>query len=264
MMQATEWAKPSSTVQWGGCARAQALEPVGHVLERQVVDAHRRQLGLARQQHVLRGALGVDVGVALVVALLLDELVARAALAADVHERRLLAHVAREAGRVVAEARRVAHEEALRVLEQGLEGVGVLAPVVPGEDAAVRHHRAREAVAHEPVHEVDAVAHPLVGDAAREVLVEAELEVEAGIEGPVRLGHEPLAPVGVLLADLRDLLAPAPARAVVVPLDLDLAHLAEGAAPHELARRARVGLAAVLGADLDDALAARAPPRARP
>src|SRR5512136_2554171 len=92
----------------GRLARTQAVEPVGHVLGGAVVDSHRRRLGFAGKEEVLRLALPVDVGVALVGALLLDYLVAGAALAADVDQSGLLPHVAGETRGVVAEARRVA------------------------------------------------------------------------------------------------------------------------------------------------------------
>jgi len=46
----------------GRPARAQALEPVGDVLEGEVVDTHRRDSGAAGHLDVRRGALPVDVG----------------------------------------------------------------------------------------------------------------------------------------------------------------------------------------------------------
>ena len=168
---------------------------------------------------------------------------------------RLLAH---DPGEAVASRCRSSWSSSTRkrrVLDERLERVGVLAAVVPGEDAAVRHDRARRLIVHEEVHEIDAVAHPLVGDAARELPVEAELEVQLRIEGTVRLRHQPRLPVRVLLADLLHLGTAAPARAVVVPHDLVLAHVAEGAAAQDLARGQLVRLAAMLRADLDDEVA---------
>src|SRR4030095_7110140 len=158
-------------------------------------------------------ALGaIDRRVVLVVALLLDDLPARAALATDVHERRLLAHDPREAVTVVAEAGRVAGEER-RILHERLEGVWILPAVMPREHAAVCDDRARHLVRVE-MHEIDAVAHPLVGDAAREFAIQPELEVELRVERPERLGPQPRLPVGVGLANLLHLRAAAPARAV--------------------------------------------------
>ena len=153
--------------------------------------------------------------------LFLDHLPARTAFAADVDERRLLSH---DPGEAVASRCRSSWSSSTRndrVFDQRLERVGVLAAVVPGEDAAVRHDRAGRLIVHEEVHEIDAVAHPLVGDPARELLVQPELEVQLRVEGAVRLRHQPLLPVGVLLADLLHFRAAAPARAVVVPHDFD-------------------------------------------
>ena len=107
------------------------------------------------------------------------------------YQRRLLAHDAREAVAIVAEAGGVAHQKSLRDIQQRLERVRILAAVMPGEDAAMRHHRARKVVVHEVVDQVDSVAHPLVGDAAREVLVQAEFEVQPRVEGPIRFVEQP-------------------------------------------------------------------------
>src|SRR5207248_3196597 len=131
-------------------------------------------------------------------------------------------------------------------------GVGILAAIRPGINASVGDDGARKVLIHEPVRQVDAVAHPLVGDAARELLVKAEFEIELRVKGSVGLGQEPLAPVRILLADLLNLRATAPARAVVVPNDFDLADVAQRPAPDRLARRPRIKLAAMLRADLDD------------
>src|SRR5262249_61539458 len=89
----------------------------------------------------------------------------------------------------------------------------------------------------------------------REFAVQPELEVELRAERPERLGPQPRLPVGVGLANLLHLRAAAPARAVVVPHDLVFADVAERAAPQHLARRELIGLAAMLGADLDDEVA---------
>ena len=107
MMHATECRKPLSTValvcglrlrrhsnQLDRCDRSSSPMLIGPGLSSPV------------QRHpALRP---FDVGVVLVVAVLLDQLPPRAALAADVHERALLAHDSRKAVRVVAEARGVA------------------------------------------------------------------------------------------------------------------------------------------------------------
>src|SRR5256885_14549008 len=64
----------------------------------------------------------IDIRIVLVRSFFFDQLIARAALAAYVRERRLLAHVAGESGRVVAEAGRVADQKTFRIFEQCLKG----------------------------------------------------------------------------------------------------------------------------------------------
>ena len=123
---------------------------------------------------------------------------------------------------------------------------------MPREHPTVRHDRARRLVVHEEVDEIDAVTHPLVGDAAREFPVETELEVQLRIERAVRLRHEPRFPVRILFAEFLHLRAAAPPRAVVVPHDLVLAHVAEGGTAQDLAGGQLIGFAAVLRAHLHD------------
>src|SRR5260221_2935676 len=62
-------------------ARAHALETVGHMLQRAVIDAHWRQLRLTRTQDILGGPLLVDFRIAHGVALLFGHLIARTAFA---------------------------------------------------------------------------------------------------------------------------------------------------------------------------------------
>src|SRR5581483_548252 len=85
---------------------------------------------------VLLGA--VHKRIALVRAALFDELPALAAFAAEIDERGAIAHDAGEAIAIVSEAGGVADEEALGVLEERLEGVGILAAVLPAVDATLR------------------------------------------------------------------------------------------------------------------------------
>src|SRR4029079_3912010 len=119
-------------------------------------------------------------------------------------------------------------------------------------DAAVRRDRDGERIIHEPVHEIDAVTHPLVGDAARAFAIETELEVQTRIEGTRGAVPEPGFPIGILLLDHLHFRTAAPAGPVVVPDDLDLAHLAKRARLDEVVCDAGVDLAAVLRADLHD------------
>src|SRR4029079_16135999 len=109
---------------------------------------------------------------------------------------------------IVAEARGIADEEG-RVLDQRLEGIRVLTSVVPREHAAMRHDRPCRRRVHEEVDEIDAVAHPLIGNAARELPIEPELEVELWIEWTIRLGHQSRLPVRVLGANQLHFLATA-------------------------------------------------------
>lgn len=92
-------------------ARAQAFEPVRHVLCCEVINSHRRNSCLARQKNILRRALFIDVGIVLVIALFFDQLVAWAALAPDVDEHSLFPHIAREAGRVISETGGIADQK---------------------------------------------------------------------------------------------------------------------------------------------------------
>jgi len=80
--------------------------------------------------------------------------------------------------------------------------------------------------------------------------VEAEFEIGARIERPVRFAEEPFPPVGILLANLANLWPAAPARAVVIPYNLHFADASQRAARNPLPGRSLVWFAAVLGADL--------------
>src|SRR5438552_10956204 len=93
----------------GGCAAAEAFQPVGHVRKTLVAHERRRQLVATGEQDVFLFPL--DEGVVLVIALFLDPLPAWAAFAADVDHGGLLAHDAAEAVAVVAEAGGEADQE---------------------------------------------------------------------------------------------------------------------------------------------------------
>ena len=114
-------------------------------------------------------------------------------------------------------------------------------------------------VVQEAVHEVDAVAHPLVGDAAREVLVEAELEVQPrdrtdGRACRAASGASPCRSSRSCATSSR----PRQRGPVVVPdRSRPCSRRRARRRLDELAGRDLVGLAAVLGADLDDALRAQ-------
>src|SRR5207237_2070345 len=116
------------------------------------------------------------------IAFLLHKLPARTALAAGINHGGLFPHDAGKAGRIVSKAGGIAGHESIRVGEESLEGIGILPAVMPGENSAVRHNGLRVVHIHEEVAEIDPVAHPLVGDHARKVFVEAKLKMEMWIE----------------------------------------------------------------------------------
>src|SRR6266481_3017678 len=128
---------------------------------------------------------------------------------------------------------------------------------MPGKNTAMRHDRLRKAFAHEVVAEVDAMAHPLVRDAAGKLLVEPILEIKLGVERPVRLVHQPGAPVRILLANHLHFGTPAPARPVIVPLNLVFGDVAESTGADQFAHGNLIRLAAVLSANLNDEIPAK-------
>ena len=78
------------------------------MVEREVINTHRGELGFAWKENKLRGPLLVDTWIVFVVALLLDQALPRATLAAVVDEGCLFAHVAGERRSIISKARRVA------------------------------------------------------------------------------------------------------------------------------------------------------------
>ena len=188
---------------------AETIEPVGHVRQVIVADECRRQIGVAGYRHISFGA--VQERIVFVGAFLFHQLPPLAALASDIDQRGLLAHDAREAVAIVAEAGGIADQEPFRILQQRVESIRILAPVGPRKDAAVRDHRSREVFIHKPMGQINSVAHPLVGNAAGEFLVQPEFEIQAGIEGAEGLGEQPAAPVGIFFAKLLHFGAAAPA-----------------------------------------------------
>src|SRR5215831_4771901 len=72
------------------------------------------------------------------------------------------------------------------------------------------------------------------------------------IERPIWLGHQPGAPVGVLLANHFNFGAPAPARPMIVPDNLILGDIAESAGANQVACSNLIGFAAMLRANLSD------------
>src|SRR5437660_3364739 len=116
---------------------------------------------------------------------------------------------------------------------------------MPGKNTAIRDDRLRKTLVREVVTEIDAVTHPLVGNAVGKLLVEAKFKVKLGIERPERLGHQPCAPVGILFADHLYFRAAAPARPVIVPFNLVLGDFAENTRTDEVAHSNLVRFAAM-------------------
>src|SRR5213082_1401553 len=80
---------------------------------------------------------------------------------------------------------------------------------------------------HKEVAQVDPMAHPLIGDTARKLFVQAKLEIKLRVEGPVGLGHQPGAPVRVLFTNHLYFGAPAPAWSMIIPLNLVLTNISK-------------------------------------
>src|SRR5580704_5484002 len=133
-----------------------------------------------------------------------------------------------------------------------MEGVGILPAVMPGKNASIRHDRLRKALVHEVVAEVDAMTHPLVRDAAGELLVETKFEVKLPIERSVRLVHQPSTPVRIRFADHLHFGSPAPAGTVIVPLNLIFADFAENTGADQVAHRNLIRFATMLSTNLND------------
>ena len=135
-----------------------------------------------------------------------------------------------------------------------MDGVWVLADVMPLKNAATGDHRIGDGGIRVEVREVDAVAHPLAGDAAGKVTENAELEISPGIEGAVGLSQEPPVPVGLALPDRRHvrILGIVPTVVVVSPDLLDFGYMAQLARPHEVPHTDLIGIAQPLDAVLHD------------
>ena len=101
------------------------------------------------------------------------------------------------------------------------------------------------------------MTHPLIRNPAGKFPIQTKLKIHLRIEWTRRLRHQPFAPIGILLANLVHLRTAAPPRTVVVPHNLNLAHIPERTAARHFLRRDRIGLTAMLSADLDDGLGSK-------
>src|SRR3954454_4414001 len=108
---------------------------------------------------------------------------------------------------------------------------------MPGENASVCHGIVRDEGVQVKMHQPGPVAVPLVRDAAGEIFEDAEFEIDSRIERPPWTPEEPTLPVVILLADCSNIriFRRMPARAVEVPALANGDHLAEFAAPHDIA-----------------------------
>src|SRR5882724_11372292 len=232
-----------------------AIEPVGHVRQIFVAYSSRRKRFVSRQENVLHDALPLNVEVLLVIPFLLHKLPSRTTLSARIEQRALLSHDSRETRRVVAKTGGVAHQESFWILQQRLKSVRSLAAVLPRKNSAMRHYRFRKRFIHEVVAQIDPMTHPLIGDAAGEILVQAILKIQLWIKRPIGLVHQPSAPIGIWLTQLLNLGAAAPSRPVVIPNDFVLCDFAESAGTNELPCGNLVRLTAMLRSYLNDLLA---------
>src|SRR5262249_26163463 len=226
---------------------AQAFDPVRHMREVVVADESWRDGVAPGQRDVFLGALNQRVVFAR--ALLFDPFPARTPFAAHVDERGGFSHDPRETVAVVAEAGGITYQKAFRVFQQRLERVRVLASVLPGEDAAGRHHGFWKRIVEKIVNQVNPVAHPLIRDAAGKIFVEAELEVHSRIKRPGRFFEQPAKPVRILFPNFADFRTTAPAWAVIVPTHLYLADLPERDGLDKVGDGDLIGFAAVLRSD---------------
>src|SRR5438128_11997151 len=98
-------------------AGAHALGPIRHMSQRNVTNAHGWKLGFAEQKNVFRDSLFVDVWVVLVISLLFDHAIPRAAVASKVDERCTFAHITCKGGRIVTKAGRIADQKTLGIFQ---------------------------------------------------------------------------------------------------------------------------------------------------
>src|SRR5207245_5680281 len=142
--------------------------------------------------------------------------------------------------------RRGARQETLRISEERMEGIGILPAIMPGKNTAIRHDRLWKPLIHKVMTEVNAMTHPLVRDAAGKLLIETKFKVKLGIKRPVRLVHQPGAPVRILFANHLHFGTPAPARPVIVPLNFVLGDSATNIGTNHVEHVNQIWFAAVL------------------
>src|SRR5207237_8613472 len=99
---------------------------------------------------------------------------------------------------------------------------------------------------------VHGVAHPLIKNSGRKLLVQAKLQINLRIEGLPWTTEEPPVPVGILLAQLFYFGAAAPTFHVHRPLLLDLDDFSDAPSPQNVAHSKRIRLATVLRSHLNN------------
>src|SRR5262249_30183289 len=124
------------------------------------------------------------------------------------------------------------------------------------EDAAIGHRIVRNEGVEVEVRQTGAVAVPLIGNTAREILEDAEFEVDARIERTLGPSEQPSLPVRIPLSIRGDVfvLRNVPARTVVVPALANRDDLAELAAADDVANLMLVRTAEPLRSHLHDLL----------
>src|SRR5262249_61751216 len=90
----------------------------------------------------------------------------------------------------------------LHIGEKTRDGLELPPPVMPSKTTAIGNNRLWIFFVQKEMAEVNAMTHPLIADAAGKVPIQTKFEIELRIERPVRLSHQPGAPIRVLLANL--------------------------------------------------------------
>src|SRR5580704_19615067 len=104
------------------------------------------------------------------------------------------------------------------VIEHCGQGVPILSTVAPVIDAAVGNDTARPRKSGIPLHRVDALDHPLIGNARRKRPEQSKFHILAGVEWLRRTAGEESLPIGVGFTKLRHDSRPAPSpRLIYIP-----------------------------------------------
>src|ERR1700744_1766966 len=166
-------------------------------------NTHDLFLFLCRRDQGESLVIRLRVFVKLMAATLFRDGVQEAAFAAVPGDGAVAALNARKAAIAVSERSLVGVEKALRIDDRSDAGVGVLALVFPGEPSARSYDAFGMGFVRPQMYQVTAMAHPLIEDSGRVVLVKPELQVHMRIKWPVRLTQQPALPVCIFRFELR-------------------------------------------------------------